>query len=301
MQRRIGPDHVIAALAGAQAGRVSREQLLRQGIGAGAIDARVRTGRLHVDHRGVYSVGHAAATVEGPWWAALLACGEDALLSHATAAYGWELSTRKPELVEVCSSAHGRVVLRGVRAHRARRMLEHERTELRGMPITTPTRTVIDLAPRLSARRLEQLLDRGEASRILDLGDLRRALAEHRGRAGTPLLRQVLETYAPTVTRSELEEGFLELCDAHRIARPRLNTVVAGYEVDAYWPAAELVVELDGYAYHRSPEAFERDRARDIALAVAGLRVIRLTWRAVARDDAATAGAIRRLLASGPT
>src|SRR3954471_8201793 len=101
MGRQIGPDHVIAALASAQGGRVSREQLLRQGIGAGAIDARVRSGRLHIDHRGVYAVGHAAATLEGPWWAALLACGEDTLLSHETGAYGWELSTRKPALVEV--------------------------------------------------------------------------------------------------------------------------------------------------------------------------------------------------------
>src|SRR4051794_28936182 len=83
MGRQIGPDHVIAALASAQGGRVSREQLLRQGIGAGAIDARVRAGRLHPDHRGVYSVGHAATTTEGRWWAALLACGEESVLSHS--------------------------------------------------------------------------------------------------------------------------------------------------------------------------------------------------------------------------
>jgi uncharacterized protein DUF559 len=172
---------------------------------------------------------------------------------------------------------------------------------LRGMPITTPARTVLDLAPRLSGRRLEQLLDRGEVSRILDLRDLRRALADHPGRAGTPLLRQILEAYAPTVTRSELEDDFLELCDAHDIARPMLNTMVAGHEVDAFWPAAKLVVELDGYAFHRSPEAFERDRARDVALAIAGLRVIRLTWRVINREEAATAQAIGRLLASGPT
>jgi hypothetical protein len=289
---------VIAALASAQGGRISREQLLRQGIGAKAIDFRVRSGRLHVDHRGVYSVGHVAATVEGRLWSALLASGAEAVLSHSSAAYAWRLSPRPGAAIEI-SVPMPQAPLRGLRRHRTRRLPEHERTELRGMPITTPARTVLDLAPRLSDRRLEQLLDRGEHDRILDLRDLRRALVEHRGRAGTPRLRRVLDGYAPTVTRSELEEAFLELCDAHAIPRPAMNAVVAGFEVDAYWPRAGLVVELDGYAFHRSPAAFEVDRARDVALMLAGLRVVRLTWRAVTRQPAATAQSILRLIGSG--
>jgi very-short-patch-repair endonuclease len=111
----------------------------------------------------------------------------------------------------------------------------------------------------------------------------------------------VLGTYAPTATRSELEEAFLELCDAYAIPRPVTNTVIEGFEVDAHWPAAKLVVELDGYAYHRSPEAFERDRARDVALTLAGLRVVRLTWRAVTADAARTAASIHRLIARAPS
>jgi Protein of unknown function (DUF559) len=300
MRRQIHPDRVIAALAGAQGGRISREQMLRQGIAPSAIDRRVQRGHLHPKHRGVYAVGHILPTPESAWWSALLAYGDDAVLSHDTAAAAWRLR-KSGGAVHITCPRTGVASVPGVRAHRSRRLPGHERTELRGMPITTPARTVLDLAPRLSDRRLEQLLDRGEDDRILDLRDLRRALAEHRGRAGTPRLRRVLEGYAPTVTRSELEEGFVELCDAHHIARPMLNTIVAGHEVDAFWPAASLVVELDGYAYHRSPDAFERDRARDVALTLAGLRVIRLTWRAVTRDGAATANAIRRLLASGPS
>jgi hypothetical protein len=291
MEPQVGPDQVIAALAGGQGGRVSREQLLSHGIGAGAIAARVRSGRLHRDHRGVFSVGHVAATADGRWWSALLTCGEDAVLSHSTAAYLWGLMLRRDVGVEVSSAAHSRIAPRGVRAHRSRCLLDHERTTLRGMPITTPARTVLDLAPRLADRRLEQMLDRGEHDRILDIRDLRRALADHPRRAGAPRLRGILEAYVPTVTRSELEEAFLELCDAHAIPRPLMNTVVAGFEVDAYWPHAKLVVELDGYAFHRSPEAFERDRARDAALTVAGLRVVRLTWRQVTEPRAAAQSA----------
>jgi very-short-patch-repair endonuclease len=300
MEGKIGADHVIAALAGKQAGRVSREQLLGQGIGAKAIDHRLRQGRLHVEHRGVFAVGHAVSSVEGRWWAALLACGEDAVLSHMTAAVAWALAIAGDGPVEV-TAPHSRQQLHGVRRHSSRSLGEHDRTELRGMPITTPERTVLDLASRLPDRRLERLLDRGEQLRLLDLRDLRRSLTEHSRRAGTPRLRRVLERFAPTVTRSELEERFLELCAEQGLPRPQMNAVVAGFEVDAYWPRAKLVAELDGYAFHRSPDAFERDRARDVALTLAGLRVIRLTWRGVTTDAHDTGAAIRRLLAGEPS
>jgi hypothetical protein len=299
MRGKVGADHVIAALAGAQAGRVSRDQLLRQGIGAKAIDYRLRRGRLHVEHRGVFAVGHAVSSVEGRWWAALLACGENAVLSHMTAALAWELTTGAGGLVEV-TTPHSRQKLPGIRRHSSRVLPDHERTELRGMPITTPARTVLDLASRLSHRRLEQVLDRGEQLRLLDLRDLHRTLGEHGGRCGVPQLRRALERYAPAVVRSELEERFLELCDEHALPRPIVNAIVEGFEVDAYWPSARLVVELDGYAYHRSPEAFERDRERDVALTLAGLRVVRLTWRAVTTDAARSAASIRRLIARAP-
>jgi hypothetical protein len=222
MEGKIGADHVIAALAGKQAGRVSREQLLGQGIGAKAIDHRLRQGRLHAEHRGVFAVGHPVSSVEGRWWAALLACGEDAVLSHMTAAVAWALAIAGDGPVEV-TAPHSRQQLHGVRRHSSRSLGEHDRTELRGMPITTPERTVLDLASRLPDRRLERLLDRGEQLRLLDLRDLRRSLTEHSRRAGTPRLRRVLERFAPTVTRSELEERFLELCAEQGLPRPQMN------------------------------------------------------------------------------
>ena len=296
MRRRVHPDRVIAALAAAQGGRISREQMLRQGIASSAIDRRVRSGHLHPKHRGVYAVGHGLPTTESSWWSALLAYGEDAVLSHQTAAAAWRMRAYGG-VVHITCPRTGVESVPGVRAHRSRVLPDHERTELRGMPITTPARTVLDLAPQLTDRRLEQLLDRGEQERILDLRDLRRALVEHRGRAGTPRLRHVLDAYSsPTVTRSELEERFLELCEREALPRPTVNGRVAGLEVDAHWPAATLVVELDGYAYHRSPGAFEADRARDVRLTLAGYRVLRFTHRQIVREPQHVAGAIRQML-----
>jgi hypothetical protein len=165
------------------------------------------------------------------------------------------------------------------------------------MRITTPARTVLDLAARSGVREIERLVDRGVALDLLDPRDLERALRDHPGRAGTPRLRAVLATYSPTVTRSELEERFLDLCDREGIPRPMVNGRVAGLEVDAHWPGTPLVVELDGYAFHRSPSAFETDRARDLRLSLAGYRVLRFSYRQIVSEPAVVAAAIRRQLA----
>ncbi len=177
-------------------------------------------------------------------------------------------------------------------------LLPHEVTKLRGMRITTAARTVLDLAARLRPRQLEQLLDRAEQRRLLDVRDLRRALADHPRRAGAPTLASVLDAYAPTVTRSELEERFLELCDHHGLPRPLMNRHLAGFEVDAQWPGTTLVVELDGYAYDRSPSAFEpRPGCRARARRLPGLR---FSYRQIV-DEPARVSAALRLLTSDPT
>jgi Protein of unknown function (DUF559) len=300
MGGRTGADAVIAALAEVQGGRVARKQLLREGVSARSIEHRLATGRLHRVHTGVYAVGHRLTTPDGRWWAALLAYDLRAFLGLQTAAEALELAASRGGPVELTSVRTGGRRPSGVRIHRTRRLPPNEVTEVRGMPVTTAARTVLDLAARLPERRLEQMLDRGEASRVLDLDALRQVLDTHPARAGTPRLRRVLAAYAPTVTRSELEERFMLLCDEHGLPRPVMNARLLGYEVDAYWPAARLVVELDGYAHHRGRHAFEADRARDVALAVAGYRVLRFTYRQVVDESARVAAAIRRFLRSDP-
>jgi hypothetical protein len=123
-------------------------------------------------------------------------------------------------VVGLISTRTGGTQRPGIRLHRTRRLAAHETTEPRGMTLTRPARTVLDLAARLPDRRVEQMLDRGEASRLLDLDYLRRTIADHAGRAGTARLARVLADFAVTVTRSELEQRLLLLCDAHGIPRP---------------------------------------------------------------------------------
>lgn len=281
MRRELEQDHRIAAVAAAQGGTVARRQLLALGLSPSAIDRRVRCGRLHVLYRGVYAVGHRVLGATGRWWAAVLACGEGALLSHWSAAHAYEIRRSAASLVDVTVGRAGRVRRAGLRLHYRSPLPDDERTTLAGLPITTPARTVLDLAAAgLRGRRLESVLDRAERERLLDFGEVRALRDRHAGRPGVPALTEVLGGYAPgsIATRSVLEELALELCDAHGLARPLVNVMVAGNERDLYWPEAGLVVELDSYAWHRSPAALNADRERDVALTLAGLRHLRFTY-----------------------
>jgi very-short-patch-repair endonuclease len=173
-----------------------------------------------------------------------------------------------------------------------------ERTTRDRLPLTTPTRTLLDLAHVLAPHALERALHRAEVLRLLDAGRLTARLDAAPGRR-TRALRAALARLAtadPDITRSALEERFLALVARARLPRPRLNARVAGFEVDALWAQQRLVVELDGAAVHLTPRAFEEDRARDVALQVAGLRVGRFTWRQVADGPEAVARALRALL-----
>ena len=205
----------------------------------------------------------------------------DGVLSHATAAAAWDLRPRDGAIhVTVVGNARRRA---GVRVHRSRTV---EATSYRNIPITTPARTIIDLARTLKGRPLEQALDRAEQRRLLDFAELH-------NRPIPPSLQAVLSLYtAGTPTRSELEERFLQLCDDHGVPRPHVNTRINGIEVDFVWPQRRLIVEVDGYAYHRSPTAFETDRERDINLANAGWRVLRFTWTQITRRPAWVARAL---------
>jgi very-short-patch-repair endonuclease len=264
-------DIEVARLAGRQHGVVSRGQLLRLGLGEHAIDRRLSAGRLHRIHRGVYAVGHGVLTREGRWMAATLACGEGAVLSHTTAAAAWDLRRNEGLIhVTVCGS---RKAPRGIRLHRSATLTRDDVTTLNRIPVTRPARTIIDLARTLTADDLEPIVDLADSRGLVDFHTLRQA---------TPAsLKAVLLNYAPAPTRSELERRFLTLCKRHRIARPETNALIDGYLVDFVWRHRRLIVEVDGYRYHRAPSRFERDREQDVELATQGWRTLRFTWRQV--------------------
>jgi hypothetical protein len=290
-------DRRIGALAGTQGGVVARGQLLALGVTVRQIERRLQAGRLHRLHRGVYAVGHRVVSAEGRWYAAVFAAGTGAVLSHASAAAAWELRTQRGGRIDVTVGPGGRDRRDGLRLHRALSVPPDETTTRSGIPITTPARTVLDLAGTgLDGRPLEAVLDRAERLRLLDFAELQQLLARYPGRPGTPSLQATLSHYTAgtVVTRSELEERFLALCDRFGLPRPNVNTVVEGEEVDFLWADCALIVEVDGYAWHRSPSAFTSDRERDVQLVLAGYRVLRFTWAQVTSRPNYVARAVRR-------
>ena len=286
MRDQVATDHAIAVIAERQGGIVHHSQLRELGLSTAGIGRRVQAGRLHAKYRGVFAVGHRKIGTDGLWWAAVLACRPDGVLSHAGAGAAWDLRRSAARSVDITVGLSGRSQRPGIRLHRTRSLPPDEITQLGGLPVTTPARTLLDLAASgLRGRKLEAALDRAELLRLLDFAELGRLLARYPKRPGSPALDAVLSRYvAGTVdTRSVLEELVLELCDAHGLTRPQVNCVIEGKVRDFYWPHARLVVEADSYTWHRSPSALNDDRERDVTLVLAGYRTLRFTWEQVTR------------------
>jgi hypothetical protein len=294
-------DHVIARIAAVQYGVVTRQQLLAAGLTAKQIGGRVRSRRLLVLHSGVYAVGHTALRREGRWLAAVFACGDGAVLSHADAAALWDIAPPRGRLIHVTRpSTSGRDPDPArIRLHRVGTLRAWECTLIDGIPATTVARTLLDLSPHLRSRAMEDVIAQANRLRLFDLVDARRCLREHPRQHGAPALRRVLdelEGVGAADLRSKLEVRFLQLCADHDLPRPVANARVAGVLVDFLWRDAKLVVETDGYTYHSTRSAFERDRERDQRLTLAGYTVLRFTYNQVTQAPEAVVHRVRRLL-----
>jgi very-short-patch-repair endonuclease len=293
-----GVDRAIARLAERQYGVVARAQLSELGLGAAAIDHRLRLGRLHPLYRGVYAVGQRKLPREARWMAAVLAGGPGAVLSHRAAAAHWRMAPDRGnvELVAPCRRRRP-----GISIHQVR-LPPDEITTHEGIPVTTVPRTLFDLAAVVPQRRLERALNEAEVLRLWDELTLDRLLERYPRRKGNRAVRAVLRNRreGATLTRSELEEMFLRLVDTAGLPRPELNVLVEGYTVDALWREQRLVVELDGRGAHGTVAAFERDRERDRVLQVAGWRPVRITGRQLRLTPRAVIADVRRLLAVHP-
>lgn len=297
------PDRRLADLAGEQHGVVSLDQLRDMGITRGAVAHRVRRGRLHRLHRGVYAVGHRSLNLNGRWMAAVLACGEGAVLSHWDAAAAWGVVRVGGVLIDVSVPVRGgRERRRGVRLHRVPGLRPDETTLLRGIPITDPNRTLMDLATVMGPERLARTLERAEVLRILNLAALEGLLDRHGSRPGSRTLARTLEALtSPNYTREELERRFLALIDRHGLPRPLVNHPLGPFVADFLWPEAKLIVETDGNEHHGTRAAFERDRARDAQLAADGYLTLRFTYRQVTFDPDTVATTVARVLARRAT
>lgn len=294
-------DHAIRRLAERQWGVVAVEQLRRLGVGRGAIEHRIRAGRLVRLHRGVYAPGHTVLRVEGRWVAAVLACGPGAALSHASAAALWEIRSTAATKIDV-SAPRTRAGRPGIVLHRPRSLAAPDFTMHRSIPTTTVARTLLDLAAVLTKADLERALAQAEILRIVDRGELASTVARANGHRGVGALRRAAAGEAQ-LTASELERRFVALCRRAGLRSPGVNrwlTLGGGEEmkVDFLWPDERLVVETDGYRFHSGRRAFESDRARDARLTVAGYRVVRFTHRQLIEAPASVVETLASLLAS---
>jgi very-short-patch-repair endonuclease len=290
-------ERAIGELAGRQHGVASRRQLLDLGFGRRAIEVRLATGRLHPVHRGVFAVGHAALTGLGRWMAAVLACGPNSLLSHRSGGTLLGIYTTATLAVDV-SRPGGGASRPGIHLHRTRQFDSADRFIWQGIPVTAPARTLLDLAEVVSRKQLQRAFEQAQRLKMLDPKAVRACLERNPGRHGQAPLRAILAgAFEPQFTRSELERILLEISRATGLHAPRMNVIVCGFEVDAEWEEQKLVVELDGYAWHSDPAAFEEDRRRDAKLQLAGYMVLRITYRRLRYETGAVIELIRRALA----
>jgi very-short-patch-repair endonuclease len=290
-------DEAIAELAAKQQGVVSRAQLLGLGASAAAIQRRQSCGRLHPVHRGVFLVGHVARAPHATEMAAVLACGEGASISHRSAAFVWQITDRPPAEVDVMVPVDWAARRRGIAPHRCVSPVNGDVCERSGVPVTSVERTLLDLATILSPAALEWHVGRAFAAMLTSQTALATRVELAAGRRGVRRLRSLLaEPGGPAFTRSPPERRLLSMLRRTDLPRPEVNATTNGYELDFLWRDARLVVEVDGYAYHSDPLAFERDRLRDAELQALGYRVMRVTRLQLLRAPEAVIARIRRAL-----
>ncbi len=248
-------DAAIARLAARQHGIVSVRQLAAAGIDKHRVHHRVRTGRLHRLHRGVYAVGHVAPSPERRWMAAVLACGPGAVLSHGSAAVLWGLLRPIAGPLDVSvPTQSGRARRQGIRLHRCTTLAGQSVTLHERIPVTTPARTISDLEGSVPPRWVRRAVRQAE------------------------LLGFQLEPDVDAVgTRSDLEDDFLDLCHRYGIPAPEVNVKLGRWTVDFLWRVERVVVETDFYRYHRGRVAFQDDRQRDLDLRRRGFDVRRFS------------------------
>ena len=270
-----GADALIARIAACQHGLVTVAQLMRCGLTRNAIARRVKSGRLFRIHRGVYAVGHPGLTRHGVWKAATLALGPSAVLSHRSAAELWDLlphSRRHPEATLPHPASPAKRA--SIKAYRSRTLARTRTTMRAGIPVTMPARTLTDLA------------------RVATPAEVRRATraAEKRGLPLDP-------DHVSQKTESDLEDDFRAICRRYDVPEPECNMRIGRYRVDFLWREQRLVIETDGYIYHRGRQAMRDDNDRDLELELLGLRVVRIDDSRIADDPEGIARGVLGLLA----
>ena len=285
-------------MAAERDGVLSVRALRACGLDDHAIARRVRDGRLHRLHRGVYAVGHRGLTLRGRFRAAVLACGEAGVLSHFAAAAFWGFWSWQERLVDVTIVGCGTRRVGGVRVHGSRGV-ERDVQVRDGIRVTTPARTLLDLAAVLPAKGLRRIVRRAQAQRAVSIRQILELCDRSPGHHGVTRLRAAVAD-GPAPTRTDLEDLLLDLLDTGGIERPEINAPLRfGAETivpDYLWRAQRVAIEADSVTWHEHKLTREHDADKQAILEAAGLRVLRITWGQITRSPQQTLARVRAAL-----
>lgn len=254
-------------MAERQHGHITRWQLLNLGLGSSAITYRLATGELIGIHTGVYAIGYVRVEPVARAMAAVLACGEGAVLSHDSAAALWGLR-RWPDVPEVITPGHVRRPR--IIAHRFTTLQSTDlRTQLH-IPTVSAGRAISDIASRLTDKQLTRATQNARRAGHLQATDLHRLLRR------CPRLQDLVDPQQ-NPTRSGFEDELTRWLTRHGLPIPTINTKVNGHEVDALYPEQKVILELDSWPYHKDYPTWRSDRERDGEnLARGGYRTFRI-------------------------
>jgi len=284
---KIDRDRAILDRARRQHGHVARWQLLELGVSRGLITGRLAAGAWVAVHTGVYCVGPRRNDPVSRAAAAVLACGRGAVLSHSSAASLWELLPRWSGPMEVTTKA--KRTRPGITTHRCQSLLPRDVTRQRGVPTTSPARTALDVAPTLTHKQLTRLVNDALRQKLLRPAALSDVLERNPYHPGTKLLIRFIDS-PNNPTNSDFEDEFLAFVEKYGLPRPEINFPFNGRKLDAFFPEHGVIVECDGWDFHKDRDAFEEDRERDTDHLDHRLITIRLTrqrLRATPDDEAA--------------
>ncbi len=295
MQVRDRGDREIARVAAIQKGYMRRDQLMAAGLRRGSITHRLGTGRLRPRYRGVYLVDRVSPEPLGEEMAAVLHFGGYAILDRRCALALWGLLDYSGPVTVTLVGKQGKS-RPGLRVHRVPH-LDHRDFRIRqGLPLTSPARTIVDLA---QDPDVEEAIAAAQMRGLASVDEIRAAAARAPGRRGVQRLLRLLDNGGSDgFTRSKGERRLRDLLRAAELPQPVANAPLLGYVADFLWPEQKLIVEVDGFQFHSSRQAFEHDRRRDQRLQAAGYQVIRVTWRQLEHEPFAVIARIAQSLAA---
>jgi predicted transcriptional regulator of viral defense system len=283
----------IAQMAAASHGVVTRMELLAAGLSKASVDGRIAKGALIPVHRGVYRVGHRAPSVEARYLAAVRAGGDSAVLSGRAAGYLHGLLKGKPPPPEATTLTQRRID--GVATSCCRNLAQTDTTTVRGIPVTSVPRTLVDLAAVLGPNPLARACHEAEVRYRTTPANVEAVLERRPNSPGAAKLRKILRGEV-RVTLSALERAFLRRLEDAGLPLPETNRPAGGRRVDCRWPDRRLTVELDSYRFHNSRHAWEMDRRREREARARGDEFRRFTYEDALKQPRYMLAELRALL-----